>query len=38
MTNQKGGVTKKNNAISDADALRSMITNSESNNAISYGR
>ena len=37
MTNQKGGVTKKNNAISDADALRNMITNSVSNNAISYG-
>lgn len=37
MTNQKGGVRKKNNAISDADALRSMITNSVSNKAISYG-
>lgn len=37
MTNQKGGVTKKNNAISDADALRNMITNSVSNKAISYG-
>ena len=37
MTNQKGGVRKKNNAISDADALRNMITNSVSNNAISYG-
>ena len=28
---------KKNNAISDADALRSMITDSVSNKAISYG-
>lgn len=37
MTNQKGGVRKKNNAMSDADALRSMITNSVSNKAISYG-
>ena len=37
MTNQKGGVRKKNNAISDADALRSMITDSVSNKAISYG-
>ena len=37
MTNQKGGVRKINNAISDADALRNMITNSVSNNAISYG-
>jgi uncharacterized protein YoxC len=37
MTNQKGGVRKKNNAISDADALRSMITSSVSNKAISYG-
>ena len=37
MTNQKGGVRKKNNAISDADALRNMITDSVSNKAISYG-
>ena len=37
MTNQKGGVRKINNAISDADALRSMLTNSLSNKAISYG-